>query len=159
MVTDGDFVGWNTQSDGRGKDYQPGQNIKVKHALELFPKYIGYTINFNIESLNTEVGSNYQLLYHSVGNVSDIGDILQRPIFSNSQPAFVTRARNLITIYVPGSLYNISAFTVTQGLSVAQAGSGTCPEISAVANECSVFNITYTTNGTVTFDFDSYVGP
>lgn len=157
IVSDGDFVSWNTQEDGRGKDYQPGQNIRVKHSLELFPKYVGYTINFNIESLNMEVGSNYQLLYHSVGNVPQIGDVYERPVFSNSQPAFATKARSLITIYVPGFLQNVSAFTVTQGLSVEYAGGGTCPDISAVADACSAFTITYTTSGTVTFDYNSYL--
>jgi hypothetical protein len=151
VVSGGSFVGWNTKDDGRGVDYQAGQTIRVKYATKLYPKYVGDTINFNILSLDTSVGSNYQLLYYSPGDEN-----YQRPVFSESQPAFVTTERNTITMYVPGFLVDTSAITVTNGLSVAFAGGGTCPDISAVDNQCSSFTITYTTSGTVTFDFDSY---
>jgi hypothetical protein len=148
-VTGGSFVGWNTDADGRGTDYQAGQSIKVKHAIKLHPKYVGYTINFNIVSLDTAIGSNYQLRYYAPGT-----DNYKRPLFSDSQPAYVSTTRNKVTINVPGTVYDTSAFTVTNGLSVALTGSGSCPDILAVDNECTVFEITYTTNGTVTFDYE-----
>jgi hypothetical protein len=149
VVPGGSFVGWNTESDGSGVDYVAGQSIKVKYAIDLYPKYVGYIINFNIVSLDSNYGSNYQLLYYAPGVEN-----YKRPVFSDSQPANVTTESNTMKIYVPGAVFNTDAFTVTNGLSVALTGGGSCPDISAVDTQCTEFTITYTTNGTVTFDYE-----
>jgi hypothetical protein len=149
VVPGGSFVGWNTDADGRGTDYQAGQTIKVKHAIQLHPKYVGYTINFNIVSLDSNYGSHYRLLYYAPGD-----DNYKRPLFSDSQPAYVSTANNKVTIYLPGAIFDTAGFTVTNGLSVALTGGGSCPDILAVDNQCTVFEVTYTTNGTVTFDYE-----
>jgi hypothetical protein len=154
FVAGGSFVGWNTQADGRGVDYQAGQTIRVKHAIQLHPKYVGHTINFNIVSLDTNFGSNYQLLYYAPGDNN-----YQRPVFSTSQPAFVTSDVNVMILYVPGAVFNTSGFTLTDGMSVTLTGAngGSCPDISSVDTQCTEFTITYLFSGTVTFDYQNSI--
>jgi hypothetical protein len=136
--------------DGTGIDYQPGQRIKVKHQLDLYPKYVGHTLNFNIVSLDTASGSNYQILYHNVMEFD------LQPVFSKSVQIFVPTDESMLVMYVPGISANTSAFSVTQGLSVNLAGTGFCGAISSVEMECSIFEITFSNSGTITYDHNNY---
>jgi hypothetical protein len=150
VVTAASFMSWNTRMDGTGIDYQPGQRIKVKHQLDLYPKYVGYTLNFNIVSLDTASGSNYQILYH---NVMDF-DLM--PIFTKSVQLFVPTDENMLVMYAPGIAANTSAFSVTDGLSVNLAGTGFCTSITTEVMECSIFEITFSNSGTITYDHNNY---
>lgn len=145
-----EFVGWNTQPDGNGISYLPGQNIRVKHATTFYPHYAGHVLTFNLLSLKTSVGSNYQLLYFQTDGSYVI------PVWTTSATAVLSTDENELRVNLPGMMANTSGFTVSEGMSVTLFGAGTCPMIGAVADACSTFTITYTTSGTVTFDQDSY---
>jgi hypothetical protein len=150
-VTAASFVSWNTRMDGTGTDYQPGQRIKVKHQVGLYPKYVGYTLNFNIVGLDKSYGSNYQILYHNVM------DFDLQPVFSKSVQLFVPTDENMLVMYAPGTAANSSPFSVTEGLSVNFAGTGFCGSIASVEMRCSIYEISFTQSGTVTYNFNNYI--
>jgi hypothetical protein len=146
-----EFLHWNSQPDGSGTIYLPGETTRIKHALTLYPYYEGHTINFNLVSLNTSVGSNYQLLYWSTSNSYLI------PVLSASTSFQASTDENEMIVNLPGIMTNTTGFLAMPGINVSWIGAGTCPMIGAVADACTTFKITYTTSGTVTFNFEGYV--
>ena len=141
----GDFVGWNTQWDGSGRAYNPGQKIKVKSALVLHPIFKGYEIQIELESLDTAVGSQVNLRFTSPGDYYTNTNISENTVVNASKVP-----QTQLSLHVPGSAHQ-NSFELSEGIEITYIGWGTCPDKGFVNDECTVVNFSYQGDGTINF--------
>lgn len=145
-VDGGTFKNWNTSPDGTGLAFLPGDKVKVKVGLMLYPIATGYEIDINIESLYTAVGNTYELRFTAPG------DSYSRTSRNGSVSIDVTTdTSKTISLHLPGSA-DESSFTLSENVTLSYIGWGTCPDNNFVENECTVTNFTYTGEGSITFN-------
>jgi hypothetical protein len=147
-VPGGTFVGWNTQADGLGISYQPGQKLKVKYPVQLHPMYVGYTMLLNIVSLDAEFGSSFKVSFDLPTTVS--GGLSTTNTFSSSQTISVSNLPGKVIILNAPGIADRSSLTLSAGLSIQDVWYGPSPDISN--GESTFFYISYDRNGTITFD-------
>jgi hypothetical protein len=147
-VPGGTFVGWNTQADGLGVSYQPGQKLKVKFPVQLHPMYVGYTMLLNIVSLDAEFGSSYRLSFDLP--TTDVNGLWATRTSSSSQTFSVSNLSGKVIILTVPGIADRSSLTLSAGLSIQEVWYGPNPDISN--GETTSFYISYDRNGTITFD-------
>lgn len=147
-VPGGTFAGWNTQADGLGISYQPGQKLKVKFPVQLHPMYVGFTLLLNVVSLDAEFGSSYRVFFDVP--TTEVDGFPTSLTSSSSQTISVSNlSGKVITLIVPG-IADRSSLTLSAGLSIQEVWYGPDPNISN--GETTLFYISYDRSGTITFD-------
>lgn len=141
----GEFIGWNTQWDGSGRAYNPGQKIKVKSAIVLHPIFLGYEIQIELESIDTSVGSEVNLRFTSPGDYYTNTKISEDTVVNAS-----TIPQTQLSLHVPGKAHQ-NSFELSEGIEIVYIGWGTCPDMGFVDDECTVVNFNYTGDGTINF--------
>jgi hypothetical protein len=147
-VPGGTFVGWNTQADGLGISYQPGQKIKVKYPIQLHPMYVGFTMLLNIVSLDSESGSSYKVSY-DLPTTRTEGLFTTRTSSSSQTISVSSLSGKVIVLNVPG-IADRSSLTLSAGLSIQEVWYGVSPDITD--GESTLFYISYDRSGTITFN-------
>lgn len=144
-VEGGVFAGWNTEPDGLGKTFKPGQKVKVKTALNLYPYFKGNTIQLNIGSIDTAIGNRVKVSAPIPGGNSVNIET------SNNVSLNVPTTGGTIRLHVPGYADG-SSLSLSNGLVQTDIGWGTCPYLGYVEDKCTIISFVYAGNGSATFN-------
>jgi hypothetical protein len=144
-VEGGVFAGWNTEPDGLGKTYKPGQKVKVKAALNLYPYFKGNTIQLNIGSIDTAIGNRVKI-YSPIPGGNSVNIETSKNVSLN-----VPTTGGTIRLHVPGYADG-SSLSLSNGLVQTDIGWGTCPYLGYVEDKCTIISFVYAGNGSATFN-------
>jgi hypothetical protein len=144
-IEGGVFAGWNTDPDGLGKTYKPGQKVKVKAALNLYPFFKGNTIQLNIGTIDTTIGNRVKVSAPIPG-----GNFVNIETSKNVSLNLPTTG-GTIRLHVPGYADG-SSLSLSNGLVQTDIGWGTCPYLGYVEDKCTIISFVYAGNGSATFN-------
>ena len=132
------FIGWNTNANGNGTNYSPGQVIQLTSSINLYAQWkkCPYTITYNPNG-----GTGQNIIDYSLANASYT---IRSNTFTREGYTFTgwnTNANGNGTSYIPGQVINVTR-SLTLYAQWKKINGGTTYTVTYLPNEASGSSIT-----------------